>query len=175
MANLPTVTVKSTWVDASGKHVSFTFNVQLQSVAGVWQLSAIRSAATAVLSKIDALTDCALLNYELAIPLSLTLSNQKANADADSTARRHAYVLFDGAAGDNTRVETVEIHVPDPVSSAVDLSGIRPRLKTTDADVSSFISAVVSNAKTRGGEDVAGYRTSLVGMPVVSKRSKQAA
>jgi len=176
MANKKTVTIAAVWSDSAGRRKKQTFNLELlQPTAGEVDLNTITSNAIAVLQKEDALSDAKIESAECIIPLNVATGAMKGSADADSSAREHALTFFVGVPGENGRTELVEIHVPNPKESKIDLSGVRDRLKQADTDVSNFISSVISKAYTNSGESIASYKGSFIRQRVVTKRSKQAA
>jgi len=176
MPNKKTVTLAALWSDAAGRRKKQTFNLEyVEPTAGQVSLLAITNNAIAVLEKEDALSDAKIQSAEVIIPLAISTSGMKTAADSDSSAREHAMTFFAGVPGENGRVETVEIHVPNPKEAKIDLSGVRDRLKQGDSDVDSYISTVISKAYTNSGEAIASYKGSYVRQRVVTKRSKQAA
>jgi hypothetical protein len=176
MPNKKTVGVSVLWQDADGKVFEQTFNVELVESAGSPNINAIAGKVQAIVEAVDQLSAAKPVAAFLVFPFPEAAPTVKKNAaESDSTARRHAVTLFNGAPGENGRAEIVEIHVPDPKASVLDASGPRIRLDTENTDVGTYIMAVKTQALTTYGEAIESFRGSFVRQRVVSVRSKQAA
>ena len=176
MPNKKTVEANVMWQDADGKVFVQSFNVELVESGGSPDIGAITSRVRAVVEAADQLSAAKPVAAFLIFPFPEAAPTiKKDEADPDSTARRHAVTLFNGAPGENGRSELVEIHVPDPKDEFIDSSGPRLRLDTDATEVGVYITAVKAQALTTYGEAIDSFRTSFVRQRVVTVRSKQAA
>jgi hypothetical protein len=176
MANKKTVEAHVLWQDADGKVFDQSFNVELVESAGSPDINAISGKVKAVAEASDPLSGAKVVGAFLIFPFPEAAPTvKKGSAEADSTARRHAVTVFNGAPGENGRPELVEIHVPDPKDAVLDSSGPRIRLDVEATDVQTYILAVKNQALTTYGESIDSFRSSFVRQRVVTKRSKQAA
>lgn len=174
MANTVTAKVKHRWSDASGKTAVASHSVALpEPLVTSFAVGTQETNLTAIISKQDALCDSKYSGAVIVLNLPVSLSSPKSAAVAGSSARRHAGVNFSGAAGENTVVELVSTHVPDPADTYVDNSGTRPALNSQNEDVQTFITAMTTNANTASGEAVAAYKGSFIRQRVTTPRSRQ--
>jgi hypothetical protein len=176
MPNKKTVEVNVLWQDADGKVFGQSFNVELVESAGSPDIGAISNRVRAIVEAEDPLSAAKPVGAFLIFPFPEAAPTvKKGAAEAESTARRHAVTLFNGAPGENGRSELVEIHVPDPKADVLDSSGPRVRLDVDSSAVQTYITAVKTQALTTYGEAIDSFRGSFVRQRVVTVRSKQAA
>jgi hypothetical protein len=174
MANTVTAQIKHKWADAAGKTQTFGFDVARGAVsAGNLNITTLTAHATAVLTGIEGLTDCEFGGASVILPLDVTIASPKANPDSQSSARRHAGMIYLGAAGENGRTELVTFHLPDPKPEFIDNSGNRPTMDSADADVTALNTQVIANVNTAGGEAVASYKGSFIRQRVTTPSSNQ--
>lgn len=176
MANKKTIAIENFWTDKAGKVCRLQFNVEKQmSLEGDFEYADVSALVVDVIEDIDPCSDCAFAKAIAVLPLDITIAGAKADPVAGARSRRHCTSMFRGEKGESGRHEVVSIQVPDLKDLYVNLSGVRPRMDASHADVIAYIDAVKTNCKTTGGEAIDGYRTSTIRQRVVTLRSKQAA
>lgn len=173
MANKATAEVTTVWADIAGNTRGFTFHLELVGGANSPNITTMTANAQSIIEKLEPLTDCKFISASITLPFNPTVTDPKADPTDDSRARRHAKTFWLGAADENGVAEVVEIGVPDPTTAVTDFTVPQPALFTTGDPYTALVTAVTTNAKTRGGEAVASYKGSIIAQRPVTATSRQ--